>query len=45
MSMVAKCEKVVRVGEVINCCRFSSLSVVEGNRLCIEVYLQSEMKN
>ena len=28
MSMVAKCEKVVGVGEVIDCCRFSSLEAL-----------------
>ena len=28
MSMVAKCEKVVGVGEVIDCCRFSSLGAL-----------------
>ena len=28
MSVVAKCGKVVVVGEVINCCRFSSLGAL-----------------
>ena len=28
MSMVTKCEKVVGVGEVIDCCRFSSLGAL-----------------
>ena len=28
MPMVAKCEKVVGVGEVVDCCRFSSLGAL-----------------
>ena len=47
MSMVAKCEKVVGVGEVVDCCRFSSLGAllrITGYALRCTYNLKSKIK-